>query len=48
MNQCIKADFFFSVFINDLKEEIKSSGMKSPTANRMGETARNDENRGIF
>lgn len=44
MNQCIKVDFFL-VLINDLKEEINSIGMKSPTASRMGETARNDENR---
>lgn len=35
---------FSLVLINDLKEEINSSGMKLPTANRMGETARKQRN----
>lgn len=43
MNQCIKVEFFL-VLTNNLKEEINSSGMKSPTANRTGETSRNNEN----
>lgn len=43
MNQCIKVEFFL-VVTNNLKEEINSSGMKSPTANRTGETSRNNDN----
>lgn len=43
MNQCIKVEFFL-VVTNNLKEEINSSRMKSPTANRTGETSRNNDN----